>query len=37
MAQSPIQSKKQGMKNSSEGEGWRQRERRVIQIFKKAG
>ena len=37
MAQSLIQSKKQDIKNSSECEGWRQRERRAGQNFKKVG
>ena len=35
MVRSPIQSKKQGIKNSSGGEGWRQQEGGVGQNFKK--
>ena len=37
VSQSPIQSKKQDIKNSSESEGWRQREIGVGQNFNKVG
>ena len=37
VARSPIQSKKQDIKNSSGGEGWKQRGRRVGQNLKKLG
>ena len=37
MAQSPIKSKEQDIKNSSGGEGWKQREKGLGQYFKKVG
>ena len=37
MARSPIESKKQDIKNSSGGEGWRQRGREVGPKFLKGG
>ena len=37
MAQSPIKSKEQDIKNSSGGEGWKQREKGLGRNFKKVG
>ena len=37
MAQSPIKLKEQDIKNSSGGEGWKQREKGLGRNFKKVG